>query len=562
MKKDRIIYSVFLLAIIIICTSFFSSPKDVDTGTSSAPATDIHNGIPAVYTEFIEGEPHKWSAMYRRAFSVYTANDGLHEVNIQDVIFDEQLGAELFASIMGDLQTLFDVTCAEPDALVVYIVKETITGKPFNYQNTIYCTPEDILSGSYRESLVGAAYELEPWKYIGLAGYAFGHEVDEAVLRDYYQNGGTMDVLSLFPAYFLENFLIEEDTLIARETAVSFVCYVVEQRGANALFAQNCDGYKQDWIDGLNIGIVYTDPYAGFFDGYNYILLDQTYPLIVITDRGDIFHFKPILLPASIFSPKDLKSFLYHAAVGTEAILEKVERDASVYLDLVQDNYREPVTVYLDQSIAPSHTYIDAREIYVNGPELYLHELTHILTGKNYEYAWRYEAIAEYIRINVYNIAMPARRAEYFEIITDLDNYVNEHSADFGELEDVFLYKLRGMYIDHAGEPQTQDDINPGVLLELGSAITTAMDLDGLYTGNWGLRRYVGTNGGKPNENGNELIYNEAYLLGAYLIDNYSFEAFLGFCLSTVSEEEAFGKSYDELKTEWLDYLHSEYSGE
>ena len=54
---------------------------------------------------------------------------------------------------------------------------------------------------------------------------------------------------------------------------------------------------------------------------------------------------------------------------------------------------------------------------------------------------------------------------------------------------------------------------------------------------------------------GIDLSYTEAMSFVAYLIDQNGVEDLFNFIRSDESYEEHYGKSYDELKSEWIDYL-------
>ena len=170
---------------------------------------------------FVNDTPHRSTIAYLMYFNILSAKSEALTLSIQDSIYNNKLGAELWERVTNDLRILSESTSILLKPLTIYVVKETLNGL-YYYDDKVYCTVEDIDSGFYRQALVGVSFAInEPWKKIGLANHVFCGSADEAMLQEYYRNSENMDVLSLFAAYFVDTFASQEETYIAQQTATA-----------------------------------------------------------------------------------------------------------------------------------------------------------------------------------------------------------------------------------------------------------------------------------------------------------------------------------------------------
>lgn len=516
--------------------------------------------LSSVQYSFEEGVPHTFTLDYKLYFKVMSAREGACTLSVQDVIYDEQQDSALLSLITSDLNTLAQAAGTNTDDLhphTVYVVDET----PFGIQrfgNRVYCRTEDIQSGAYRDALTAAVMGLEePWKSIGFSGYAFSKAVDQTALRLYYAQEAQQDVLSLFPAYFLDAFADGRMMGAARDTAISLCAYVIRTDGFAAFVSDNCDPYKQAWLNGLGVSGTYTDPYAGLFDLYAYTSNAQ-YPLIITTDRRDIFYIQP--MPEDMETPREIRDFLYEVKAGMDAIIAGITRDAPEWEKNIQRTCVNPIKYYCDPKLNASFTNDRNRTIQLGYTSSVLHELGHILAPPpemfyNGDY-WKCEAIANYLTYTYYP---PRKDYEFcFHLLTDMP----EDGPPEDESEAVawqWTKEGHAIYLRHAQMPQSLDELDYRLYVQ-GNVIASHLYPSDAFSYR-GVAQVYETLKLTPMKSagGNELTYDEAYLFADYLIGQYGLSDFLTYCTKEkLHFQEAFGRPYEELKAEWLDYLLKE----
>ena len=191
-------------------------------GQTDEPAIDLPE--PA----FAEGTPHESNReIFRDWFQTMSSTSGACTVSVRDTIYNEEQAAEWWYAIQSDLAVLYQTLGMEEDAytpFTIYIVDKTLRG-PETWKNQLYCTPEDILSGGYRQELAGTVLSAgERWKRLGLASIAFDREkADVKQLKAYLADAEDVDLLGLYVPYFSDAFASEEELSMA-QTAARLLC--------------------------------------------------------------------------------------------------------------------------------------------------------------------------------------------------------------------------------------------------------------------------------------------------------------------------------------------------
>lgn len=526
-----------ILTVVLLLTGCVTEIDTQNVQTAYDGGVAVQEERHIAQPEFVKGGQHNNSQEYRAYFRVYTATDGVSTVSIQTNIYSDELGGEIWERVTGDLQAISEAVQAEIGSHTIYVVEELIAGRIHQTGDRVYCTAEDVVSGGYREALINAALGLgDMWKGIGLAGYVFGDAADEADLRAYYEQADEecMDILSLFPAYFIDAFASEEEMFIARETAKSFAGYIIEQYGMETLLEENGIAYKQEWLNALGVERVYHDAYAESLSGYHYSFSAE-YPLIVTTSRGDIIYIKP--LPEDIEKPKHIWDFLYLSKKGMEEVLRSIEREAPEYLQVILDNYDHPIHYYFKTGRGPSTTEtLDT--IYLTYGGAFLHETMHVIIPRvtSRRTRWEYEAMANYLpftfspftvkRDDIVNLSI---FTELFRDAEESDDAWAKHCVRAGEI-----------YLKYADMPNSPKDIDftiyyiSTVEASLRYPQAESQLLPILYCSS-------------------NLSYEEAFVFASYLIEKFSLSHFLRYCFEDISFEEIFGMEYEEAKTEWLE---------
>ncbi|MCE5235511.1 MAG: hypothetical protein LLF87_05595 [Eubacteriales bacterium] len=553
--------------------AFFLGIVFVLSGCSQSGLTGITPEPTLVFPGFKEGEPHASTMGYRSYFETFTVAVGSCTLAIQNKVFNDDLGFTLWEKVAKDLSAVSLVSPAEFSEFTVYVVDKTLAGCIQVINGSVYCTPEDITSGAYREALVRLAMGFsEPWKGVGLAGYIFGEALDEAFLRSYYSEAEDLDALSLFAAYFIDAFATEEELNIAKQTAVSLTTYIIENYGIEQFLAENGQSHKQGWLTALGVEREYADPYAGCFDGYRYSVTKE-YPLVVTTKRNDVFFIKPVthdtggygyqsdFYTGSDFdTPQYVMSFLYKAEADIQAVLNGIAKEAPAYLQTVLDNYEEPISVYCGKS--KSFAWPDQRKIEIADGKTFVHETVHLLFPYRVSYSaaiWKYETIPHYLELLFTDIG-DEDRAETYKLLTE-DNWVEAYYGDDPQVRDhleeltEYYALVKKIYSAYTGMPETPDDVDLITFYRsCGDAELYQYAVEGITlfrsTPLAELYPYAVVSG-----SGNELTESELHSFREFLVMKYSLSNYIGFCLDELSFEDAFGMSYSEAKEAWTAYV-------
>ena len=493
---------------------------------------------------FTQGEPHASHLDYRQYFKTMTACAGGCTISFAQDAYDEQIANQVYAQISADEAVLSALGETQPHT--VYVVKKPLAGMQ-RIGNAIYCTAAQVLDGSYRSWLAEAAFGLERWQGVGLAGWAFAEPADKAELACWYQADDQDDMLSLFPAYYVEAFATDGEQRMARQTAISLTAYIMDTAGAEAFFQAEPSAYVPGWLASLGVTRVYSAPYAGLLEGYTYTH-NQFYPLIATSPKGDVFKLVP--LSYDMTTPAQVHMALCELELGVDAILAGVQRDAPEWYPVLAENYAAPITYEFTENGGYSVTYQSNRRIVVGGAVSLVHETVHMMTPcetgrvSRYMDLWKVEAITMYLTANYYpGLMEPA----FYLPFLQTDYIVTQTDAT---KQEAYL-RLREMYLLYAPAPESPADVNLRLFWRAMIIVWDEMGLDR----NSVSSTYVGAGSAALDEvNGNELSYEEAEWLASWLINRYGLSTFFHYCMEEgVTFEDAFGVSYQAAKEAWLE---------
>lgn len=492
---------------------------------------------------FTIGEPHVSQLDYRQYFETMSAQAGQCTIAIAKDAYGKEAAEQLHAQVIADEAVLAAFGDMRPHT--VYVVKKPMAGMQ-QMDAAIYCTAAQVLDGSYRSWLAAAAFGLERWQGVGLAGCAFDVTLDTQGLTDWYAEDAHDDMLSLFSAYFVSDFATAEELHMAEQTATALTAYIMEQHGKSAVMSANAEDYVPEWLASLGIDRPYDDPYAGVLEGYAYTH-NQFYPLIATSPKGDVFKLKPLF---DMHTPSQVRLALSDLELAVDAILAGVQQDAPAWYPVLRKNYEGPITYEFGENDGISITYFDNRRVTVGSAETLIHETTHMMAPckfgriSRYMDQWKTEGIAEYLT-HAYYQGRLTQEAALAQMQPDFISQAEEKAE-----ARAFYERLRRIYQRCAPQPETAACVD--LTLFWRAAVLAKEEL--------GMQRQsvvnVHSGAGAPSldaVNGNELSYAEAEWLASYLINRSSLSTFLHYCMDEgISFEDAFSMSYEDAKADWL----------
>lgn len=494
---------------------------------------------------------HKSHLAYLAYFEGNIAYESNFTLVIENAVYDGGDVGPLFDQIAADtetLRTLFPDNFHSPSIIVV---KKTIRGVQL-VEDRVYCTPDDIFSGDYRDMLTAASLGFaEIWMNQGAAGWAFGAEADAAKLMQHYQAADDLDMLSLFAAYFLDAFASEEEQALAHETAVSLFAHGMNTLGITAFQEENRETLRQTWLASIGVSRAYADPYPYIFEGYTYNAYTNSkdYPLIVTTAKGDTMYVRQLNLADT---PQSIMKNLSEAQESINMLFALFAEVVPERYDEIVQNYAEPIAYYSDPT-ANSYTKLQSRSIYINSYKFFLHESMHILFPKFYEAdeRWKYEALGEYV--SDFLVQPYGRKRVLYEQLVESE-YYQQLMEGVKEYDDTTYARER--YLEAYGMPSNCEEVNVGEHCKLVCAYAYHNPNPG--DNRWMMSiamRYSTARKKYPASGGHELTMVQASCFMAHLVESYSLATVIDYCLDDVTFEEAFGVPYEVEKEKWTKEL-------
>ena len=330
---------------------------------------------------------------------------------------------------------------------------------------------------------------------------------------------------------------------------------------AEALFKFICDTYGPDALFDLDKRVEYKNAYLkslGIFDTYvqdvemekflttmYFSKTAKEYPYHM--SYGNIHYYFKDFETGYEFecAPFDFYEYLYNNTQGMIEMIDTIkELGLAEYFYTERDFY-----FYMAFDGQPvSYTTFDKGRMYINDESSSLHEAIHAMEigeGKN---IWLSEGICEYFSLGFYfNTMYDSSYISYFQWL--LDGYY-DYDIEQGDQALLYQKRLAQAYLDAGGILDVNMPINYQLLYDAGSRI----DLEYRSENTLGAA-YESLNGVNNKLVGSELTYPQAASMVFYLADTYGIETVVAACASDDLELH-FGKTYEELKTEWIEHLN------
>jgi len=515
-------------------------------GCAGAGATDL----PQVEAADFEPGEHARDSVYAQTFSYRSVTTDGMTFCVEESLLDQIDVNALFGIVYDDLQTIRgefgnteDVQC--------YILRKTLNQSVCAVPGEIFCTPDDVTGGGYRESLVSAALgATEPWIAYGAYAWLFLEKTDEQTqdeLSAYYSDEANLPAFSLFAGYFNSTLAGRQSVRYAKKTAVALASYLIGEYGPEALLtAGTSEEYRQEWLESIGVQAAYAAPCdIMWLDGAQYASADL-FPWDITKDAHD-FSFS---FPEGVDSPLKVMRFLADYNACMEDLLADIRTDAPESYDAVMANWDKALQIQIvdlsSVSFAPDgYVYCDSLASAVRGT------LENVLASESSEKLWLTEGLA---------FALPAaaglKTGEWYASFL-LD--AGEQAGDIG----AYPADIQDYYLARAPYPEDADAFSDALFLEAAAAtalLHTEYDLSAFAMGSWSVAAY---RHGEKNADaypgqGNRLTCLQAYELARYLVDTFGLDTVLGYLYGDGSFDDAFHESFTQSYGDMLETLRLE----
>lgn len=374
----------------------------------------------------------------------------------------------------------------------------------------------------------------EEWLSYGLAAYENGKAVQD--LKNFFAVPSNLTYLTLYDHFFTYD---AEKSVPVAEALFRFI---VDEYGTDALLdTEKRIEYKSAYLKSLGLDTAYIQsPEVESLLASMEFASDSTYKYIISFDNVT-YYFKDF----GAGSPTQYHGFLYFSTTGLFDMIEYLksnklsdgldtDRDFNFYMTFDGSGYSK--TVYADGSM------------YINDGYSTLHEALHAMGINKNDNIWLSEGICNYFGTMLgFNDQIAASNIQMMTMAKQ--GYFDERAAagDQGALMHKQIYEqytARGGKLDHV------DHFD----LRLYNDIIASLELETFQNTTLG-EAYEIVNRKECTSIGSELTYKQSSSLITYLADTYGIEKVLE-AYHTQDIEFAFGKGYEELKSEWLAYLN------
>lgn len=503
---------------------------------------------------------HPRSEFYNAVFDTMCKTEGNLTVHIAEGIYEEETAEEVFQQVKEDYDKLIEVTGQKENPVTVYIVSKTIVGKVYCAENEIYCTPSDLETEDFRTYLVKETLNLtDMWQCVGLSDFIFENKsktLDTDELKEYYSKQENINTLSMFPAYFIENFNDDATLKIAKDTACQLTKFIIEKDGMEKyLSSANDDEYRNLWLESLGVKekIPWEEDQLKYLKNIEFEMSEQ-YPLILSREHWNYYFNTTEWLQNS----DEMFQFWMKANAGYDYLLECFNEYQLLDNEIIQSKMQEEKQIYLQDF---NEVYKDNRDGYVIGNEVYIqnvspiwHEMVHVFipNTSEEEKIWLSEGVAEYFGLKVqdkYEQSISKDRAFIF-----LTYEIQED-----DIGDAFTFQKMAIdyYKKYSGLPADENDISEALLIK--SIAVTAILHPELDSDIYMIKTSVAETGLRENRveksGGNALSYAEASVFVEYLADTYGMDTVVSSVCEVGDLEKYYGKDYEALYQDLINYL-------
>lgn len=385
-----------------------------------------------------------------------------------------------------------------------------------------------------------------------LYGNSLEPEIFIDVIGRYYSIEDNIHIMDLTLPVFQPIYFSDKDNYHAYATAYYFIKDLIERKGIEYSLNLLKSSAQMD----ISFDIDYTAEKNIWLES---IGATQKCEALSIPIRYALnVSRKSIEYPYKIYTTSTISYFVPNEVFGFEDItadykyikhyLSMYEEDVTAlraHLEPYFDTGKGVITCYFKMKEDGLSFYLDSKYFYKEDSIEYAsllwpgaHEYAHFITYNDSSPLWMIEGMADYCAFYLEDEGVHRMLKEYFsKIVIGDSRFINIYNKN---LQDTSSRISVGK----------GNDINLALYNDIRALINNDIDMDKKSTVEF--MRVV-----KGDDNGSELSYPEAASLVNYLIKTYGEDSCFEVYKDYSKLEEVYGKSYKELKEEWLIYLNN-----
>lgn len=548
----RYLLFVVLCTLLTGCTAPNLQNKTDNTQSSISQSAEV--------SDRKEGR-HYRTEQYAADFNVFTVTTGYGAVHMEQSIYDENALQDASLQIEEDLSVIAEKTGSTLHPVELYLVEKTISGQPQNGLGLVYCTLQDIASGTYRQALVTEAYGLSMlWQSVGLSRFIFEEPTDTtSLLKDCTETDP--HIFSLFPAYFIPAFCDADTIQLAQNLSQSVTeSFLLNNTLEEYIRLETAKPAVQLWASMHQIEI---PALPKGYEVVSYLAVSHiSAETVTLCASKDMNRFRFELKPTDwISTAKEYYCFLCRFYDGYEILLQRMQELLPTVFEQVQNNANTATMVRFIASNGQTKADPLSSELSIGEPDSLWHELCHILLPRglalNKEDVWLSEGLANWFAAELETTFGMIRRDPMYIYLTDPTVY-----QDVDPLAMEQQACIVACYKQFAPLPATSMDIDADAFYR-ACGITTLLrqDLDnenGLPMNSYSVDGSKRTK--RIGKNGNILTYPEAMLAIDYLAEQYGMDRVVSGFLSQKPFDEWYGMTYLQFHKQFSEWIQEQYT--
>ena len=545
---------VVLCAFLAGCTA----PNQSDKADNNILQTSVSQS--AQISEITEGR-HYRTEQYAADSKVLTVTTGYGAVHMAQEIFDETALQDAVLQIEDDLAVIAEKAGDTLCPVELYLVEQTISGQPQNGAGHVYCTLQDISSGTYRQALVTEAYGLTMlWQSVGLSRFIFEEPTDAAsLLKDCTETDPC--IFSLFPAYFMHSFCDADTMHLAQELSRSVTeSFLQTNTLEEYIRLETAEPAVQLWA---SMHQMETPALPEGYEEVSHLAVSQiSAKTVTLCADRDMNRFRFELQPRDwIGTAEEYYLFLCRFYDGYEMLLQRMQELLPTAFEQVQKNANTATMVRFIASNGQTKANPLSSEVSIGEPDSIWHELCHVLLPRglalNREDVWLSEGLANWFAAELETTYGMIRRDPMYLYLTDPTVFQNVDPVTMEQQACIVA-----CYEQFASLPATSMDIDAGAFYR-ACGITTLLrqDLDnenGLPMNGYSVDGTKRTK--RIGKNGNILTYPEAMLAIDYLAEQHGIDMVVSGFLAQAPFDEWYGMTYLQFYKQFSGWIQDQYT--
>jgi hypothetical protein len=495
-------------------------------------------------------------------FTMY-ANDNI-SVKISNTVKDKE---NIYGIVLDDLQKINGFSPIEK--IEIDIDEKHVIPK---VEDSIKCNSSFIDTEEFKKELIKRSYDIyDKWISEGLYVNIFDIGKKDLEFSKYYEN----HEFSLFGARFFEPFASKEEIGNVQAASIDLVGYLIKKGKKEELLRNQIEiSDIEEWANDKNIDLSYQRSIESLM---NRIEVNKLKPNIYLTINtkesinGSIIDIQTI--DEQYDTAEKIEKFILMMDINIKNIKEGIKKDApNFYNDysLAIENVPK-IHYYFDINANIDLAEMGQGRIILKNLPAQAHEYSHILIVDSFlnnnivvnKPIWLDEGMANYLDV-AYSDLSKLEIAGILHLVFDS----KENEDKLSEREKILIDKLCKIFRANNMEPNNINNIieDKNEKIKVSTIVTTVRtNLSKLEDSGAFQKGAVFLKGQEridqklwPMGKGNYIDYHDNRSFTNYLIHEYGLERFLYLMIedfSTLTYEEYFGKSYEELKDDWIEYL-------